>query len=197
MGWNPVPVSLLGECWTVCLDVRKLPLWQPARPDSLIPEWCAGSMSRDLNATQTAGFHFQRWCHELNKFPVYQHQQVTGGGGGWVWGVKTLFPFPPFCGILIWFTAQFPPDVCACSVCAGIFAWKEEADEIRCGGRQQRYPNTDLSRGFCTAGKPTSKAPTSNPRPLVRTVSSHFLRAQRKQTICLPLEGDGGSLTPF
>lgn len=109
MGWIPLRVLLLGEYWIVCLDVRKLPLWHPACPDSLIPERWAGSMSRDPNATQTADFH-QRWCHELNKFPVYQHQQVTGGGLGK--GVENSLSIPPFCGILIWFTAQFPPEVC-------------------------------------------------------------------------------------
>lgn len=72
------------------LDVRERPLWHP---DSLIPERCAGPMSSDPKATQTAvnrgGFHQQRqlifsprWCHGINKFPVDQQQQVTGRGGG-------------------------------------------------------------------------------------------------------------------
>lgn len=55
-------------------------------------------MSRDANATQAADFH-QRWCRELNKFPVYQHEQVTGGGLG-VGGENPLST-PPFCGMLI------------------------------------------------------------------------------------------------
>lgn len=75
---------------------QSAPMTPPARPDSLIPERCAGPMSTDPNATQTLGVH-QPSRHD---FPVYQHQQVTGGGlgVGVAVGRKSSFHSPFFVG---------------------------------------------------------------------------------------------------
>lgn len=194
-GWIPLRVYLLGECWTDAWMSGNCPYdSQPAQTASYqsdaLDRWAEIRTRRRQEAFINDGVmswtSFQ--CTSINRLP-------EKWGERWMWGVKILFPLSLFKGS--WYDSQLNfHRMCVCTVRTGLFARKEETDGIRCGGRQHCYPNTDLSRGFCTAGKPTRKAPISNPPPPVRTVSPHFRHARQKQIICPPL-GGWGRLNPF
>lgn len=106
------------------------------------------------------------------------------------YGKLKYITFPP-CRILIWFTAQFPADMCWHSFCWSIGLKAGGPRELCCGGKRCCYPNRDL-RCMDLGQRESQQEGLSHEIPRVGcycTITLPLYLAQRKEILSSLITG--------